>query len=208
MPGGNWMRWESSGRNERTVKMDNEKAVLISIRPKWCEQIASGKKTIEVRKTRPKLDTPFRCYVYCTKAAKPFMLQALDSHDFTCGKAYRSTSGGEVIGEFVCDRIYQYTTAEGWKQENDISDEDMETMSCLSQKELFGYENSAEVRENCIYLVGLYGWHISDLKIYDTPKKLSDFATGASTRTISEDGRLIWRGMERPPNSWCYVSRK
>ena len=32
-----------------------------------------------------------------------------------------------------------------------------------------------------------YGWHISDLKIYDTPKELSDF------------------GLKRPPQSWCYV---
>ena len=31
------------------------KAVLISIRPKWCELIANGKKTIEVRKSRPNL---------------------------------------------------------------------------------------------------------------------------------------------------------
>lgn len=30
------------------------KAVMLSIRPKWCEKIASGEKTIEVRKTRPK----------------------------------------------------------------------------------------------------------------------------------------------------------
>lgn len=43
-------------------------AVLISIRPKWCEKIISGEKTIEVRKTRPKMDTPFKCYIYCTKA--------------------------------------------------------------------------------------------------------------------------------------------
>lgn len=42
-------------------------AVLISIRPKWCEKIISGEKTIEVRKTRPKMDTPFKCYIYCTK---------------------------------------------------------------------------------------------------------------------------------------------
>ena len=41
------------------------KAVLISIRPKWCEKIANGNKTIEVRKTRPKMDTPFKCYIYC-----------------------------------------------------------------------------------------------------------------------------------------------
>lgn len=42
------------------------KSVLISINPKWCELIASGKKTVEVRKTRPKLETPFKCYIYCT----------------------------------------------------------------------------------------------------------------------------------------------
>ena len=35
------------------------KAVMLSIRPKWVEKIASGEKTIEVRKTRPKLETPF-----------------------------------------------------------------------------------------------------------------------------------------------------
>ncbi len=35
------------------------KAVLISIRQKWGEKIISGEKTIEVRKTRPKLNPPF-----------------------------------------------------------------------------------------------------------------------------------------------------
>lgn len=44
------------------------KAVMLSIRPKWCEKIINGDKTIEVRKTRPKLETPFKCYIYCTKA--------------------------------------------------------------------------------------------------------------------------------------------
>ena len=43
------------------------KAVLISIQPKWCELIASGKKTVEVRKTKPKLETPFKCYIYATR---------------------------------------------------------------------------------------------------------------------------------------------
>ena len=45
-----------------------KKAVLISIRPEWCDLIVRGKKTIEVRKTRPKLETPFTAYIYCTKA--------------------------------------------------------------------------------------------------------------------------------------------
>ena len=70
------------------------KSVLISIKPKYCELIASGQKTMEVRKTRPKIETPFKCYIYCTK-------------DF-----YRKGDGyfqgkycGKVIGEFVCDKI-------------------------------------------------------------------------------------------------------
>lgn len=44
------------------------KAIMLSIRQKWCGKIASGEKTIEVRKTRPKLDTPFKCYIYCTQS--------------------------------------------------------------------------------------------------------------------------------------------
>lgn len=32
------------------------KAVMLSVRPKWAEKIANGEKTIEVRKTRPKMD--------------------------------------------------------------------------------------------------------------------------------------------------------
>lgn len=43
------------------------KAVMLSILPKWCAKIASGEKTIEVRKTKPKLETPFKCYIYCTQ---------------------------------------------------------------------------------------------------------------------------------------------
>ncbi len=71
------------------------KAVLISIQPKWCELIASGKKTVEVRKTKPKLETPFKVYIYCTKA-KPLFEQSAFCNDIANGK---------VIGEFVCDRI-------------------------------------------------------------------------------------------------------
>ena len=58
------------------------KAVMLSIRPKWVEKIANGEKTIEVRKTRPKLDTPFKCYIYCT-------LQG-------CNEFFRVDLGGDV----------------------------------------------------------------------------------------------------------------
>ena len=66
------------------------KAVLISIRPEWVEKIARGEKTVEVRKTRPKLDTPFKCYIYCTQGNDARRLRG---------------SWGKVIGEFTCDRV-------------------------------------------------------------------------------------------------------
>lgn len=56
------------------------KSVLISIKPKWCELIANGKKTLEVRKTRPKLEVPFKCYIYCTlKGSNDFFKHTLNS---------------------------------------------------------------------------------------------------------------------------------
>lgn len=164
------------------------KAVLISIRPKWCEKIASGAKTIEVRKSRPKIEAPFRCYIYCTMPKTKDPHQVLEIHGAD-GKIRKAN--GKVIGEFVCDRIYQYTTSNAILGA-DISTEDMTKGSCLAEQELHAYEYSAEPKENCIYLVGLYGWHISDLVIYDKPKELGEFTCGGNTIT-------------RPPQSWCYV---
>ena len=40
--------------------------ILISIKPKWCSKILNKEKTIEIRKTKPKLDPPFKVYIYCT----------------------------------------------------------------------------------------------------------------------------------------------
>jgi predicted transcriptional regulator len=81
------------------------KAVLLSIRPKWCEKIARGEKTIEVRKTKPKLETPFKCYIYCTMD-HPYIsvscgeLDKLNYRTNTVGRC-----NGKVIGEFTCERI-------------------------------------------------------------------------------------------------------
>lgn len=159
------------------------KAVLISIRPKWCELIASGKKTVEVRKTKPKLETPFKCYIYCTNSGK-----GLIKGDKATTINYVAKNGGKVIGEFICDRVFQYATG-NCVDGIDISDDDMIAMSCLTKDELHRYETSAEPKENCIYLVGLYGWHINDLVIYDRPKELNEL------------------GLNRPPQSWCYVEK-
>ena len=113
-----------------------DKSVLISIRPKWCEKITSGEKTIEVRKTRPKLDTPFRCYIYCTVEMAGYdALWVLDTptrekYSLMAVSAYLETpegankGNGKVIGEFTCDRIY--------KIDKDSTDFLFKTMSCTA----------------------------------------------------------------------------
>ena len=161
------------------------KAVMISIRPKWCEKICSGEKTIEVRKTRPKLETPFKCYIYCTMD-HPYIsvscgeLDKLNYRTNTVGRC-----NGKVIGEFTCDRIY------GLAPLNHAPD-DVEQQACLTREEI--------VR----YLKGVgYGWHISNLKIYDAPRELSEFTGLRNTRFGAAPYDI-----KRPPQSWCYVEEQ
>lgn len=163
------------------------KAVMLSIRPKWCEKIASGEKTIEVRKTRPKLDTPFKCYIYCTRGVA---LGAWGKH-------------GKVIGEFTCDRIDRLAPANEPYGIYDI-DDDYVLQTCLENGALWGYGHGTP----------LYGWHISDLKIYDKPRELREFkksnrdcfyADLGLAKRDCPDCKNSGCFLERPPQSWCYV---
>ena len=155
------------------------KSVLISIQPKWVEKIASGKKTIEVRKSKPKLEIPFKCYIYETKSKQV-------EHCDGCDVTYYGR--GKVIGEFVCDKITDISVVVRNCNEdyNQVYHNDECKGSCLTWKELQEYGNGKP----------LYGWHISDLKIYDKSKELSEF------RKYSE-----WLDIPItiPPQSWCYV---
>ena len=140
------------------------KAVMLSIRPKWCEKIASGEKTIEVRKTKPKLETPFKCYIYCTKAPKGWFW--LNSPNIR--------RDGVVIGEFICDR-YVIDRTFG-------HDAVINAAACMTEIQCAAY--------SCVS--PLYGWHISKLKIYDKPKKLIDF-TGIKTMRDGFELRVLER---------------
>lgn len=45
-----------------------------------------------------------------------------------------------------------------------------------------------------------YGWHISDLRIYDRPRKLQELTGLRNTRFGMEPVEIT-----RPPQSWTYV---
>lgn len=188
------------------------KAVLISIRPKWCEKIVNGEKTIEVRKTRPKMETPFRCYIYCTLPKYPHEDYITTEHPLP-----QYYGGGKVIGEFVCDRIDRLVRVgfdgSGEPAKYCICNSDMSVWpvdgiceeACLTQEELEKYLGGYEG----------YGLHIAGLKVYDTPKELDVFRRacvhswycdscamhGENNGTCGNESLRL----KRPPQSWCYV---
>lgn len=200
---------------------------MISIKPKWCELIANGKKTIEIRKTRPKIDTPFKCYIYCTKdkidtSPKTIWWKANSS-------GFRYIMNGKVIGEFVCDEIMTYAFSDvstdvgifSYYERYVKNDCDCD---CLTDDEIIDYGNG----------VTLYGWHISELKIYDEPKELCEFSAIDNHAVKKCQNRIeIYyklfdlefiksdyycernndrcieckhKMISKPPTSWCYVN--
>lgn len=212
------------------------KAVLISIQPKWCELIASGKKTIEVRKTKPKLETPFKIYIYCTKAKIPIwdnghIVMYEDDLAITNrwgqGKRVENPCGammegelflnGKVIGEFVCDVINPIYSQSVEKQALCAiaignGDKEYYENSCVSYKEAYRYFKNAKMG---------YGWHISNLIIYDKPRDLGEFYRECEEPNCDDCPNLCVKNtpdyyeiycicdekipIKRPPQSWCYV---
>jgi hypothetical protein len=197
-------------------------AVLISIQPKWCELIASGKKTVEVRKTKPKIETPFKVYIYCTKGklktdfiTKSEKFGYLTGHESSFyNRAKEYDANGKVIGEFVC-KGFTYIEAGYDTNENKhlYNTAFIEHQMCIPDNELFDYLYKS--RENS----GGWGWHISDLVIYDEPMELWKFHLTCNHKgdcvtcrhfdyfLDCHEGYCIRTTMDltRPPQSWCYV---
>lgn len=201
------------------------KAVLLSVRPEWCEKILNGEKTVEIRKSCPAHGTPFKVYIYCTKAqSKIGWLRIVP------GKGWLRLDC-TVIGEFVCTRI---DTIQRMGIDNNFD-------YCYLSLNEFGNDDIAieitDIKKSCIrkaYLnkygknsSRLYAWHISDLKIYDKPKSLSGFSRhdfrgmnetdvcgNESCEHYQPSGSYMLPPtcaingccLSKPPQSWCYVA--
>ena len=183
------------------------KAVMLSLRPQWCEKIFNGSKTIEVRKSRPSIDTPFTVYVYQTKhkGGKKIVSEVLNS-------VY---GGGKVIGSFVCDRV-RLCIPFGLK--GHLLPQKVYREMCLTKEQLDKYGG----------LKTLYGWHITEPKLFDKPRELREFYTKCDKTGDCEcedclhlqvvlssypcdDDVYTWCGVDnkkpisRPPQSYCFV---
>ncbi len=171
------------------------KAVLMSIKPQYCEKIFNGEKTIEVRKRVPKLKPPFKVYVYCT----------IDPKFNLCIRTNKGalTLNGFVIGEFVCREISPICfEASDPAQLKPLS----VPGTGLTDVEIMDYLGNG---------VPGYGLHISRLRFYNKPKELSRFIRPCpnslyceSCAMFSENrGRCFNAALQitRPPQSWMYV---
>ena len=192
------------------------KSVMISIKPYWVFLIIAKtlgwnidkEKTVEVRKTYPRDDEWNKVgKIYCTKDKKSF------NHIPEKYRPFMEKFLGKVIGEFVCDEILQFNHDDYNSPAYDISDDDL-NRTCLFQEDLYRYASGKT----------LYGWHISNLKIYDEPKALNKFYKKDFEEALSNWEDLFSIGtpkgclveyppepkeedyiLTKAPQSWCYV---
>ena len=209
-------------------------SVMMSIKPKYCELIAAGKKTIEVRKTKPRIETPFKCYIYCTLPKERYSIGqgncACSDNLYLCDNKVKFGEGfedignettslnGKIIGEFVCDEILCFPYVEGEEAGEYVYNIPtvIGEQTCLDYGDVSNYGNGKS----------LYFWHISNLVIYDEPKELSKFYTWCPeyerAHITSKCGRCRHisfnefdrylecdckgeKKLTRPPQSWYYV---
>ena len=139
--------------------------ILASLKPYYYYLIGEKKKNIEVRKSALK-NLPQDIVFYMSKDEKSF---AKIPKEFQ--KKYRKHFG-KVGMKIVCDKVIRTC---GWRLRGDTQqcakrtrlEEIFPHFACLTIDEIVKYVGG-ENREVC-------GWVITDLKIYDKPKELSEF---------------------------------
>lgn len=103
------------------------------------------------------------------------------------------------------ERIYNSWAFSHYEAEYRVTHIEQNAM-CLNQPELIHYGKGGM----------LYGWHISDLKLYDSPKKLNEFYTKKkcnsckksgyeSTACMYDEDCKVPMSITRAPQSWQYV---
>lgn len=205
------------------------KSIITSVSPYLCEKIASGDCRMLVKKSAPK-EVPFKDYIYATRPKKFYKCGAVSTSNellwlangkiemgdgfkfWADGDEYQCLNG-RIIGEFICNEVEEFHEWELSPQGKfaDFERERLEkflTDACLSEEEVVRY------RENLPYYKPLYGWHISNLKIYDKPKELSEFYIPCKEKSCREcdaereyDVCAVGRRkpITRPPQSYMFV---
>lgn len=218
------------------------KSIITSVSPYLCGKIASGDCKILVKKSAPK-EVPFKAYIYVTRPKKFYRCGAVSTSDellwlangkVEMGDSFKFWADGDeyqclngcIIGEFICDRIdriqkrgidnnfdYCYLSLNEWGNDDIATEITDIKKSCIPKADLNKYGANVQC---------LYAWYISDLKIYDKPKELSEFKTppcekpdcgGCKYRVVINTPETYeidcfavnGREITRPPQSYMFV---
>ena len=195
------------------------KAILISIKPKWCALMMNGDKTIEVRKENvgkafQKLIDEYGfadVYVYCTKGKEKLYGCGLTDVDGEGGNIYFADKkedlmeinetgflNGKVLFKFRCYKVEEIKLNLAMRFfTKTLNEKELGDKTCLLGVEIFNYLKNKTG----------YAIHISELEIFDKPKELSEFETTKQ--------QLVDIGQEQPilqnikltkaPESFCYI---
>ena len=179
-------------------KGDIMRDVLISLKPYYYYLIGENIKKVEVRKSYPKAEDWSRnSWFYMSRDEKSF---AKIPKEFQ--EKYRNHFG-KVGMRFVCDTIIDIPhkdLAENFRRLT----HDIITPSCLKVQELKDYLGHKDYG---------YGWHITDLVVYDEPRELRGFYSPCEKgncylcdweREYDSCGCNRKKPITRPPMSWQF----
>lgn len=156
------------------------------------------------------MNTPFKCYIYCTIGGQDLNIpisQERLMRDYLESGSMKSLNcplgNGKVIGEFTCDRI-DWITHIGYTGIPNLVETRICDAATMRTSPVGGLLNAACLTPKMLndYLAwgDGYGWHISDLRIYDEARELSEFTGLRNTRFGAAPYDI-----KRAPQSWCYV---
>lgn len=177
-------------------------SVLFPIHAEHCDYIAQGIKEWEFRTKPPKIETPYKGFIYETKGRRIVRCSASQIIYFGRGK---------VIGEFICDKMVE-VVRNGFVNPFAINSQVLEK-GHLSNNEFLSYTDH--------YRKDLYALHISQLVIYDKPKDLTEFRKprkrancGCKDCASYYNKQCRWDGggcdkliIRKAPQSWCFAEK-
>lgn len=132
------------------------KSIMFSFKPNYIKKIFNAEKKIDIRKIKPNIETPFKCYTYCTKNKG---LNDILETNYSIG-SIKDYSNGKIVGEFICDDIYCYNTKA--------------TDKCAYIRKASGFTDD-EFKEYINDCKRFYVLTISDVIMYNEVKDLNDF---------------------------------
>lgn len=180
---------------------------MISIRPTPARLILNGEKDLEIRSTCPKewkdylegktskKPEPTVWFIYVTQA-KPYLRRypfSLDEAFYQLTDDSLNALNGKVVGCFVLENIEEFGSKYAYSFKDGHFYEILRRAR-LTSDTLAKYVKCTRddwEKGKC----RAYAWEISDLEIFDKPKKLSDFKANEKTRYP----------LCKAPQSWRYV---